>query len=190
MCVIAVSRAAANSVQSRFETGSAVGQAEAFEIQELTVLLDAEIEMGAGGEAGHADEADGAALFDVLAGANEDAGEMHVVGGVAVGVLDGDQISGAAFSSCEGDAAFADGLHGGADGGGVINAEVRAIFFEDWMVAACAVMRGDGGGEFQRGVEEGFFHRFAIGREVGGMAGEIMEEDGAIGVAGVVVFGG
>src|ERR1700723_2563729 len=49
------------------------GQAEAFEIQELAVLLDAEIEMGAGGEAGHADEADGAALFDMLAGANEDA---------------------------------------------------------------------------------------------------------------------
>ena len=30
------------------------------------------------------------ALFDVLAGANEDAGEVHVVGGVAVGVLDFD----------------------------------------------------------------------------------------------------
>ena len=66
------------------------GQAEAFEIQELAVLLDAEIEMGAGGEAGHADEADGAALLDVLACANEEAGEMHVVGGVAVGVLDFD----------------------------------------------------------------------------------------------------
>ena len=54
------------------------------------MLLDAEIEMGAGGEAGHADEADGPSLFDVLAGANEDAGEVHVVGGVAVGMLDFD----------------------------------------------------------------------------------------------------
>src|SRR5579863_3612913 len=66
------------------------GQAEAFEIQELAVLLDAEIEMGAGGEAGHADEADGPSLFDVLAGVNEDAGEMHVISCVAVGVLDFD----------------------------------------------------------------------------------------------------
>ena len=66
------------------------GQAETFEIQELAVLLDAEIEMGAGGEAGHADETDALALFDVLSGANEDAGEVHVVGGVAVGVLDFD----------------------------------------------------------------------------------------------------
>src|SRR5215469_5940665 len=66
------------------------GQAEAFEIQELAVLLDAEIEMRAGGEAGHADEADALALLHMLAAANEDAGEMHVVGGVAVGVLDFD----------------------------------------------------------------------------------------------------
>jgi len=66
------------------------GQAEAFEIQELAVLLDAEIEMRAGGKAGHADETDALALFDVLAGANEEAGEVHVVGGVAVGVLDFD----------------------------------------------------------------------------------------------------
>ena len=66
------------------------GKAEAFEIQELAVLLNAEIEMRAGGKASHADEADALALFDVLAGANEDAGEMHVVSGVAVGVLDFD----------------------------------------------------------------------------------------------------
>src|ERR1700722_12993289 len=144
--------------------------------------------MGAGGKAGHADEADGAALLDMLASANEDAREMHVVGGVGVGVLDGDQISGAAFSSCEGDAAFADSLHGSAGGGGVVYAKMRAIFFQDWMEAAGAVVRSDRSGEFQRRVEEGFFHRLAVGREVGGMAGEVVEEDGAIGVAGVVVF--
>ena len=66
------------------------GQAEAFEIQKLAVLLDAEIEMRAGGEAGHADEADALALFYVLAGADEDAREVHVIGGVTVGVLDFD----------------------------------------------------------------------------------------------------
>ena len=58
------------------------------------------------------------------------------------------------------------------------------------MVATGAVVRSDGGGEFQRGVEEGFLHRLAIGREVGGMAVEVMEKDGAIGMAGVVVLGG
>src|ERR1700722_13061851 len=139
--------------------------------------------MGAGGKAGHADEADGAALLDMLASANEDAREMHVVGGVGVGVLDGDQISGAAFSSCEGDAAFADGLHGSAGGGGVVDAEVWAIFFEDWMKAIGAVVRSDCGGEFQRRVEKRLFHRFAIGREVGGMASEVVEKNCAIGTA-------
>lgn len=49
------------------------GQAEAFEIQKLAMLLNAEIEMWAGGKAGHADETDALALLDVLTAANEDA---------------------------------------------------------------------------------------------------------------------
>src|ERR1700757_2677351 len=66
------------------------GQAEAFEIQKLAVLLNSEIEMRAGGGAGRADGSDALAFFDVLAGPNEDAGEIHVLSGVAVGVLDFD----------------------------------------------------------------------------------------------------
>src|ERR1700721_2568863 len=74
-------------------------------------------------------------------------------------------------------------------GGGGVDAEGWAIFFEDWMKAIGAIVRSDCGGEFQRRVQEGFLHRFAIGREVGGMAVEVMEKNCAIRMAGVVVLG-
>ena len=91
--------------------------------------MDAEIEMRAGGESRHSHQADDLALLDVFAGVHQNAREMHVIRGVAVGVLNLDQIAGAAFRASENHAAVADGLHRSAGGRGVINSQVRAVLF-------------------------------------------------------------
>src|SRR5215468_9452367 len=54
-----------------FADGIGRRQTEAFEIFKLAFLRDPEVEMRAGGEAGHADQTDGIADFHALAGAHE-----------------------------------------------------------------------------------------------------------------------
>src|SRR5277367_469892 len=117
------------------------GQREAFKIQEFFAALDAEIQVRAGGEAGHADEADPLTLFDALAGMYQHARQVHVISGVTVVVLNLYQIARAAFPAGENHAAVADGLHGSAGGGGVINAQVRAVLLQYWMIAMLAEVR-------------------------------------------------
>jgi hypothetical protein len=124
-------------------------QREALEVQKFFAALDAEVEVRTGGEAGHSDQANALALFDTLAGVHQHARQVHVIRGVTVVVLNLDQISGATFPAGENHAAIADGLHGSAGGRGVINAEMRAVLFQNRMIAMLAEMRSNYGGKLQ-----------------------------------------
>src|SRR5271155_1579234 len=146
------------------------GQREALEVQEFFAALDAEIQVRAGGEAGHAHQANPLALFDALAGMHQHARKVHVISGVTVVVLDLDQVAGAAFSAGENHAAIADRLHGSAGGRGVINAQVRAVFFQNGMIAVLAEMRSNHRGKFQRRMQKGLLHGLPFRRVIRGRA--------------------
>src|SRR5574337_1052605 len=90
------------------------------------------------------------ALLAALARAHQQAREVHVQRLVAVRMLEVDQVAGAALASGKHHTARADGLHRRADRRTVINAQVRAVHFEDGMVAAAAAVRSDRRGKLQR----------------------------------------
>ena len=170
--------------------GIAWRQRQPLEIQKFAAALNAEIKMRASGQAGHADKADALALLDALARAHQNAREMHVVGFVAVGVLNFDYVPCPAFRSRENNFAVADGLHRRAGGRAVIDSEMRPVFFQNWVKAAVAEMRSNRRGEFQWRVQEGFLHGFAVGRVIGGVARGIVKKHRAIYAATIDVFGG
>jgi len=173
-----------------FADGIGWGQAEFLEIFVLATLQDAEVEMGAGGESGAADEADRLADFDVLAWLHEHARQMQVHRFVAVGVGDLDHVAFAAFASSKFDASGADGLYRRPDRRAVVRAHVGAEQFQNRMVARLAEVRSDRGGEFQRRVEECALEGFSVDGVVAGMSQVIVKQQGLVFFVFVVVFGG
>src|SRR4029079_18261227 len=102
-------------------------------VDEAAALLDREVELRAGREAGHPDVADDVllahALADLLAG--PELRHVHVRGRPAVVVLDHDAVAGAALPAAEGDDAAGGRPDRRAGRRRVIDAHVAALDVQD-----------------------------------------------------------
>ena len=103
------------------------------------VDLHLKVAVVAGGAAGGAHLGDGLALVDLVAGRNQDAGAVAVVGLLAVAVIHNDQIAVAPHAAGgpagEDHGAAIGGRDVGAVGGGNVNAAVVAVGAKDGAVA-------------------------------------------------------
>ena len=123
--------------------------------------MDAEVEVGTRGEPRGTDIADD--LFLLHRGTYLDAfgktGKVHIRCHVNTVMLDFDVIATAVCLVALGNhLAAADGIDGGARGGGIVHAVMGAVALQDGMVAAVGETGGDAV-EVQRRFQEGSLHR-------------------------------
>ena len=109
---------------------------QCFPIQIISVLADPQVQMGAGGKASGANKADALALTDTLTLLHQPPGEVQVLSFEPVGVLDGDQITGAPGAAGEYDSSVCHRLHRSTGGRGIIGAEVRPELLQDRVKSA------------------------------------------------------
>jgi len=119
---------AANSFQSRFDTGSDGGSGRRSKFRNSLPCWMRKSRCGPVASRS-CNEADALALLDALAGMHQHARQVHVVRRVTIVVLNLDQIARAAFPAGENHTTIADGLHGRAGGRGVINSQVWPVSF-------------------------------------------------------------
>ncbi len=150
------------------------------------------MQVWAGGAAGGTDFSDEIATGDASAVFEffGDAGKVSVVGFVAAGVADCDEVSVGAFPAGVGDDAVGDCLYGSAGRGAVIDALVIAVTAE-YGVDASAKSAGDAG-DGEGTSQELALEVVAAGVEVSSVAFVVfvVVEKGVVGACGTDVFGG
>lgn len=137
-------------------------------IHVFTILLEAEIQMRAGGISGCAHIADDLPLPDPrpALGTGRKPGKMRIHGLQPAGMLENDHVPKTVPPPGLFDRAVADGLDRGSGGSRVIDALMRLMCFKNRMLAVHGIPRGNPR-ERQRSLQEGLFEAFALGVEEG-----------------------